>query len=282
MTDPAWVALSLSRHIGGKTMRAISEYFHGDIQAALKADAATLMEIPGIGPKIADTIRETDINQIHRAIFRWRQSGVQIITRRDPAYPSKLLEIDDEPATLFVRGQWEQHFWENTVAIVGTRTPSDQARDAAWRLGAGMADQDYTVISGLARGVDTIAHQGALSIADGRTIAILGSGILNIYPPENYALAAQIMENGAIACEVHPESTVGSGGLVARNRIITGLASAVIVVETSMDGGAMYAAKRAIEQQRPLYVLDLPASGNRQLIADGATPIQLDLSNFLP
>jgi DNA processing protein len=155
------------------------------------------------------------------------------------------------------------------MAIVGTRNPSAQAYQIATALGTHFAHSGSTVVSGLARGIDTAAHLGALQ-AGGHTLAVLGSGVCNIYPPENAALAFRILETSALVSEVPPFDGPSTPRLVARNRIISGLSEGVIVVESNDDSGAMHAAKRAREQNRRVYTFDLPASGNQKLIAEGA------------
>jgi DNA processing protein len=133
------------------------------------------------------------------------------------------------------------------------------------------------IVSGLALGIDTQAHIGALG-ARGRTLAVLGSGVLRVYPEHNLNLAEAILKQGALLSEIAPNAPPSPATLVARNRIISGLCDRLIVVETTVDGGAMYAARRAVEQGREVYTLDLGASGNRALIAEGARPLSLDLA----
>ena len=281
MVDARWVALSLSRHIGGKTLRALLTHFDNDLDAILAADVNALKAVTGVGKTIAQAITELDVEQTAQAIANWQASDVQIIPRNDIAYPTPLIFLDDEPPTLFMRGQSDSFLWEKAIAIVGTRNPTSPMRQIALRLGAHFAEQGYTIVSGLALGVDTAAHQGALSIPNGRSIAVLGCGVLNIYPRENRQLADLLLKRGAILGEVHPQAGVSAARLVARNRIISGLCSAVIIVQTTVDGGAMYAAKRAFEQGRKVYVLDCGATGNRALIEQGAIPVPLDISGFM-
>jgi DNA processing protein len=132
----------------------------------------------------------------------------------------------------------------------------------------------------LAVGVDAAAHLGALAVPDAYPIAVLGSGVLNVYPPANAQLAAAVLQHGAMVSELHPFAGVGASGLVARNRITTGLSSAVIIVETAVNGGAMHAARFALAQGRPLYVVDCEATGNRALIEGGAIPLRPDLRDL--
>lgn len=279
MVDAAWVALSLSRHIGGKTLRNLLAYFDHDLNAILTADETTLQEVHGIGAKIATMIQALDVESVQRAIQHWQQAGVSIIPWDDPAYPSPLKSLEDAPPTLFMRGD-NRLGWGNSAAIIGTRRPTPAARHIALRLGACLAEMGYTVISGLAVGIDTAGHQGALSNPDGYTAAVLGSGVLNIYPLENVALAGQIIQRGLLISEVHPYLTANAPRLVARNRLISGLSRHIIVVETAADGGAMYAARFAQAQGHPVHAVDLPASGNQQLIQDGAGVIPPDFKQL--
>jgi len=276
--DPGWVSLSIQRHIGGKTLKALLAHF-GSVQAILQADAAALRRVRGVGPRIAASITHIDPNAIERALADWLARDVRVIPSPCQDFPAPLKQLDDPPPTLFVRGGWSQRWWDSAVAIVGTRQPSPQARTQAMQIGAELAGQGYTVVSGLALGVDSAAHAGAL--ATGRTVAVLGNGVLNPYPAENRPLAATIMHQGALICECAPDAEANAPRLVSRNRIISGLVGALIVIETAVDGGAMYAARAALSLGRPVYAVDRPASGNRALIADGAIPLAPDATHIV-
>jgi DNA processing protein len=178
-----------------------------------------------------------------------------------------------------MRGLWQPEYMK-AVAVVGTRTPSPLAEEIAFQIGKKLAQQEITVVSGLAVGVDTLAHQGALSISNSKTIAVLGSGVLNVYPEQNQALAQQCERHGMIISEIAPSEPPNASRLVARNRIISGLSQAVIVVETSDDGGAMHAARFAQAQGRTVYTVGLSASGNQALLENGAHGLHPDLSNL--
>lgn len=158
---------------------------------------------------------------------------------------------------------------------MGTRSPSQDARFITLQLAMQLARAGYAVVSGLALGIDAAAHTGALSAA-GATIAVLGSGVLNVYPSGNQELAERIRDSGALVSESHPYGSANAQRLVSRNRIISGLSRAVIVVESDAPGGAMYTARFAREQGRPVYTFDLPASGNQSLIESGAIVLKRD------
>lgn len=277
MVDPAWVALSLVRHLGGRTFKGLLAHFNGNLDAILAASAPELQRVPGVGPKIAQAITSIDVDAVSRAVRRWQDVGVTILTHADPGYPPLLRAVDDAPPTLFALGTVPAAE-RPAYAVIGSRTPSPAARDTALRLGAALAERDWVVVSGLAAGIDAAAHLGALALPEGITVATLGSGVLRPYPPENRGLARAVIARGALLSEVAPDAPVSAPGLVARNRIISGLCDGVIVVETGADGGAMHAARFARAQGRPVYVVECDASGNRALLADGAQPITTDLS----
>lgn len=276
MHDSAWVALSLQRHIGGRVLRALLAHFAHDLTAILNADEKALRAVPGVGPRIAAAIRAIDLPAVERQMRHWQAAGVRILPQGDAGYPARLLAAgEDAPPTLFVRGAWDAPLLARAVAVVGTRQPSPLALWVAERIGTGLAAQGATVVSGLALGVDIAAQQAALQ-ADGRVLAVLGSGVLRIYPEQHQRLAGQVMQRGAVVAEVAPDAPVSTPGLVARNRIISGLAQALILVESAEDGGAMHAARFAMAQGRSLYVVDLPATGNQALLAQGAHPLLPD------
>lgn len=280
MVDTAvWVALSLVDHVGSKTLSALFQHFGGDPEFILQADAKQLQQVPGIGPKIASSIQAVDVAQVRQALTDWQTLGILAAVYPSAGYPPRLLELDDAPATLFMRGAWQPED-NRAVSVVGTREPSPRVVRLAHQVGAALAEAGITVVSGLALGIDTAAHQGALSVETGRSIAVLGSGVLNIYPPENHTLALDIAHRGVVMSEVHPTASTGAPRLVARNRIISGLSQAVIVVETDADGGAMHAARFAQRQGRPVFTFDLRASGNRELLENGAQMLHTHMDNL--
>jgi DNA processing protein len=280
LTDVAWVALSLIRGVGAATLTALVERF-GSAEAVFAASDRDLLAVPRIGKKTLSAIRETDLARIESNLSRWGKAGVTALSMDHPNFPPRLHPpLPDAPALLFARGTLPDPA-KPTVAIVGTRDPSPGTAEIAETLGRVLAAAGYIVVSGLACGVDSAAHRGALSAYGGQTVAVLGSGVLKVYPSENRGLAGEILEVGALLCEVSPDTTVSTPGLVARNRLISALADTVIIVETSDTGGAMHAARAAVKQGRRLVALDYDASGNRQLIDDGhALALHPDLSNL--
>lgn len=268
--DVGWVALSLLRHVGLKTIRALLANFD-TVDAVLSADQRDLKRVPGVGPKIAGAITEIDLRHTENAISRWHKAGVTVLTLHDPAYPTRLRDLDDAPPTLFLRGEGVlPPATTRVIGIVGTRHPTPNSARTAFRLASGFTSSGYVVVSGLALGVDTEAHRGALHYPDGITFAVLGGGVLNPYPPENWLLTQTILKRGLLLSEQNPDAGVNSAGLVSRNRIISGLSDGLLVIETAVDGGAMHAARFAKLQGRKLFAVNNDATGNRALIDGGA------------
>jgi DNA processing protein len=277
--DTAWVALSLLPSVGNKTLAALTEAF-GNFYDVLAADTDALMAVRGVGQKIAAAIRAINLSELEQDIAIWQTAGVQIVPQHASNYPKILLTIPDPPLTLFIRGDHALQTWNQTVAIVGTRNPSPVAADLAKQLAMKLAENGWTIVSGLALGIDTMGHEGALNHPNGKTLAVLGSGVLNVYPPQNQTLVERILANGILLSENHPYATAKAARLVTRNRIISGFCQHVVVVESAINGGAMHAARATLKQGRKLYSFDLPASGNQSLLENGANCINTDLSGF--
>lgn len=272
----AWVGLSLCEGIGGVKLRRLFDYF-GDITTILGASIRDLQAVKGINETIAQQIHAIQLDQLADDIHRWQSAHIHILTWDSPHYPKSLLHIPDAPPTLFVMGDttiWQEH---RLYAIVGTRTPAQAIRDKTIRLSHDITQKGHIVVSGLAEGVDTAAHLGTFVDTQGRTIAVLGSGLRQIYPKHNRTLATAILErSGALVSEVAPDSSVSAWGLVGRNRIITAISEAIIVMQTSPEGGAMHAVKFARRQGKPVYAHNTIATGNQAILADGGH----DLATF--
>ena len=284
-TDPdaraQWIALSLSPHIGAKTVSNLLHHFQADISAVFTASAAELRAVSGIGPKIARDIQNIDPARIARELSDWEGRGIRVLTYADACYPAALKDVPDYPPTLFLRGSWRPQEYQRSIAIVGTRHPSQVAKILTLQLVTKLARSGCAIVSGLALGIDAAAHAAALA-AGGTTIAVLGCGVLNIYPPKNRTIASRIVDSGALVSEVHPALAPNAQRLVSRNRIISGLSQAVIMIESAADGGAMHTARFAMEQGRKVYTFRLPASGNGKLMRAGAAVLPSDLERAIP
>jgi DNA processing protein len=233
-----------------------------------------LSAVDGIGRALADNItRWQEFADPAAELKKAADLGAHVITAQDDEYPSALREIHDPPIVLYVRGHLPDRD-RHTVAVVGSRKCSHYATECAKKLSFQMAYAGLTVVSGLARGIDTAAHQGALA-AKGRTIAVIGSGLGELYPPENAELAERIAASGAVVSEFPIDTKPDRQTFPIRNRIVTGMSFGVLVVEAGANSGALISANMAAEQGRTLYAvpgrIDSPAAlGSNRLIQQGA------------
>ncbi len=270
-----WVGFTLIKGIGAVRLQALIQHF-GDLETAWKAKPADLAEA-GLGAKLVERVvqarENVDLEKISAQITR---QGIQILTWDDESYPARLREIDQPPPVLYVRGEYllDDMF---AVGIVGTRRVTPYGRQVTEEIAAFLASNGITVVSGLARGVDAVAHTAALK-AGGRTIGVLGSGVDRIYPPEHRALAEQMMERGAVISDYAPGTPPDASNFPPRNRIISGLSLAVVVIEAGETSGALITAEFAAEQGREIFAVPgsifAPQSkGTNKLIQNGAQPL---------
>jgi DNA processing protein len=271
------VRLSLVSGVGPLLRKALLERF-ASAGAVLAASRDELQAVDGIGPKVAARIvaakQEIDADAELRLAA---EHGIDVLTQASPDYPRPLLQIHDPPGVLFRRGT-PQPQDELAVAIVGTRHASRYGLAQAEMLAASLARTGFTVVSGLARGIDAAAHRGALA-AGGRTIAVLACGLLEIYPPEHDELADEIAKSGYLLSESPPRMVPLSGAFPQRNRIISGLSVGTIVVEAPARSGALITARHAYEQGREVFAVPGPidsrlSRGCHALIKDGAKLVE--------
>ena len=270
-----WVGLNLVKGIGAVRFKLLTDFF-GSAQAAWEAPPDAWLSA-GIPPKAV--LQFSQVKQqvdLEKVMEKATANGVKIFTWLDADYPRRLKEIDQSPPVLFVIGSINvEDDW--AVAVVGTRRVTPYGRQVADEIGRFLAQNGITVVSGLARGVDAIAHQAALQ-AGGRTFAILGSGVDVIYPPEHRKLAAGIVEQGALISD-YPLGTQPDGvNFPPRNRIISGLSLATVVVEAGEQSGALITAEFAVEQGRDVFavpgsILAAQSQGTNRLIEQGARPL---------
>ena len=273
----AAVRLSLVSGVGPILRKALLDHF-GSPAAALAAAMSDLREVQGIGPKLANAIAaaRTEVDA-EREIEICRERNVAIVTESDERYPRALLEIPDPPGVLFMRGEMKPQDAIG-IAIVGSRHATTYGTTIAERLASSLARAGVTIVSGLARGIDAAAHHGALE-AGGRTIGVLGSGVLNIYPPEHAELALEVIASGALISETPPQSPPVAGAFPQRNRIISGMSLGVIVVEASDRSGALITARHAMEQNREVFAVpgrvdSRMSRGCHRLLRDGAKLVE--------
>lgn len=273
------VALNLIPGLGSKRIQSLLEHF-GSAELVLEAPANLLARIPGIGPKLAAAIADwRNCTNISTELERTAALGARIITLLDDEYPTVLRRMSDPPIVLYVLGAWHQSDAQHSVAIVGTRQASTYGTTQARRFARELSEQAGScIISGLARGIDTAGHLGALDAA-GRTIAVLGSGLGSIFPPENRLLAERILSgrHGAIVSEFPINHRPSRITFPQRNRIVAAWSRATLVIEAPLRSGALHTARLAAEQYgNSVFALPGPVNtpsfqGCHALIRDGAT-----------
>lgn len=273
----ATVALSRVPGVGGATLRRLIARC-GSALEVLNADDDSLLEVARVTPSTVTELRTAAdrLDLLRDELCRLQEEGVEAITHAE--FPPTLRAASDAPAVLYVRGRLTGDD-DLAVAIVGSREASAAGLALASRLAAALAERGLTVVSGLAIGIDAAAHRGALE-AGGRSLGVLGSGVRRPFPPENVELAEAMSHRGAVVSELEPDTPVNARQLMMRDRIISGLALAVIVVEARSDSGTMDTAERARRQGRARFAVDWPGdgeatAGNRRLLRAGATPVPI-------
>ena len=269
----AFLALNLLPGIGPVRVRRMLEYFH-EPEKVLAAAENDLQEVPGIGKEMARQIHawETTVD-LPEELRRMEEYGIRAITLDDDEYPAALREIHDPPFLLYIKGTLQPSD-SAAIGVVGSRRMTHYGREQARKLSFHLARAGFSIVSGLARGIDTAAHEAALA-AEGRTVAVLGSGIGHLYPPENSALAEKITENGALISEFPVLYVPDKQSFPLRNRIVSGMSQGLLVVEAPSRSGSMITANQALEQGRSVFAvpgpIDRPTSeGCNRLIRSGA------------
>ena len=270
----AYLVLNALPNMGPITLNRLLEALGNDPRKIFQAGAPRLGEVRGVGPAIIGTIANwTEHFNVAREEEWMARAGTNFINSRDRAYPALLLEIPDPPIGLYRKGHYSDD--APAIAIVGSRRTTLYGQATARKLGAELAQAGFCVVSGLARGIDTAAHEGALSVG-GRTVAVVGQGIDIVYPPENLDLYRRIEASGAIYSEFPFGRRADRQSFAMRNRIVAGLSAGVIVVESDVAGGSMITARFAGEQGRLIFAVpgridQATSAGCHQLIRDGAT-----------
>jgi DNA processing protein len=273
----AAIRLHLTSGIGPRLYTALVEHF-GSARAATEASPAALAEVSRVGDVSAQKIRDgVSHARAEEELEKAERAGVRICVRGEPTYPIALGYLYDAPPVLYVKGTVLPQD-AMAMGIVGMRKCSLYGKDQAERFAGGLARTGFTVVSGLARGVDSAAHQAALG-AGGRTIAVLGNGLSTIYPPENKRLADAVTERGALVTELAMDIGPTAENFPRRNRILAALSLGVIVIEAGKQSGSLITARLAAELGKEVFALpnrvDAPgASGVHALIRDGAKLIE--------
>lgn len=268
--------LCLTPGIGPRLRRQLLDHF-GTAAAVFRAAPSTLRGVPGIGPKLCSALVKIQERNLAADYEQWRAQGVRLLVEGSAEYPAALAEIPDPPGLLFQRGELLASD-QLAIAIVGTRHCTSYGKMMAERLATGLARNGYTIVSGLARGIDAVAHETALKCG-GRTIGVLGGGVCKIYPAEHHDLAERVIKQGALLSETEPNADPVKGAFPQRNRIISGLSHGVVVIEASITSGSLITARLALEQGREVFAVPGRADqegsrGCHRLIRDGAKLVE--------
>ncbi|MGA2465094.1 MAG: DNA-processing protein DprA [Thermodesulfobacteriota bacterium] len=272
-----WLALSLTPGIGSTLMRRLLDRFNTP-EAVFHAPMKELSKIEGLGEKVVQEIRKGPLEKVvERELSLLREVGGRVITLKDEEYPKRLKDIYDPPALLYVRGALKKED-EFAISIVGSRKTTPYGRWFTEKVSQELARHGLTIVSGMARGIDSLAHWGAIS-GGGRTIAVLGCGVDVIYPSENRNLFAKMIDRGAILSEFPMGSPPEGGHFPRRNRIISGLSLGVVVVQASEKSGSLITAGYALEQGREVFAVPgnvgtESSRGTHRLIKEGAKLVE--------
>ncbi len=277
MSDvPYWLAFNLVSGVGPSRFRRLLSYF-GTAEAAWRASPQELGRA-GLDAKTLEVLVARRVRiDLDREMERIEKAGIVLVTLQDESYPALLKHVADAPPLLYVRGMLRSSD-ELSLAVVGTRRATVYGKQACERLVEEVAGRGVTIVSGLARGIDAVAHRAALA-AGGRTIAVVASGVDVVYPPDHRALARDIAQSGAIISEYPCGTPPEAGNFPARNRIISGMTRATLVVEAGETSGALITANFAVEQGRdvlavPGSILAASSVGTNRLIQQGAKLVQ--------
>lgn len=269
----AFLVLNALPNIGPINLNRLLDAFDGDPVAIFSAAESRLKTVRGVGDTVARTIREWKEHfDLEREEKQLEKSGAAFVTCRDGDYPRLLKEIPDPPIGLYWKGEYKID--RPCLAVVGSRRTTLYGQNTARKLGMDLARAGFCVVSGMARGIDTAAHEGALAV-EGKTVAVLGCGLDIIYPPENLDLYRRIAAEGAVVSEFCFGRRADRQSFPMRNRIVAGLCDGMIVVESDVNGGSMITARFAGEQGRIVFAvpgrIDQASSrGCHQLLRDGA------------
>ncbi len=278
MSDPKfWIALSDVPDIGHVTARKLLAIYKKP-EAVFKAPYKELANIHGIGPAKAKNIKGySEWGKIDAQLKKLDAGGIKIVTFSNKDYPETLKNIEDAPIVLYIKGtiQKEDRY---AVAVVGSRKYSSYGKLAAEKLSSELSSMGFTIVSGMARGIDTLAHVAAIN-SRGRSIAVLGSGIDVPYPPENRGLMEKLAASGYVISEFPPGTLPERENFPKRNRIISGLSLGVLVVEATADSGSLITASCALEQGKEVFAVpgninSANSKGTNDLIKKGAKLVQ--------
>jgi DNA processing protein len=272
-----WIALSMVPDVGPVRARRLLSVFRSP-ENIFDAKMNELKDLEGIGLHIAKNIREFSLwKSIEKQMGVMEKKGIQAVCMDDPSYPEMLREAEGSPVVLYMKGDVlpEDRY---SIAVVGSRTMTDYGASVAERFSGDLATMGFTVVSGMARGIDSLAHKAAIK-ARGRTIAVLGSGLDVPYPPENKFLMEKIASSGCVMSEFPPGTPPDKENFPRRNRLISGLSLGVLVIEAAATSGALITARYANDQGRTVFavpgnITSQKSDGTNRLIREGAVPVR--------
>ena len=279
----AWIALSLVKGIGENRLRALVDAF-GSPQEVFRSSLSGLMEKGSLSRSVAEEIvRFNDESLVDQHLKLMEKHDVRLMTFGDEDYPQNLRQLSHAPPMIYIKGEIRQED-RLAVAVIGSRKATSYGRLMAQKLVSGLATSGITIVSGMARGVDTVAHRAALD-SGGRTIAVLGSGLDVIYPPENHSLMEEIVSRGAVLSEFPMGTEPLGGNFPARNRVISGLSLGVVAVEAGQKSGVFSTVRWAADQGRDVFavpgsVFSGLSTGTNILIKNGAK-LTTDVADIL-
>lgn len=270
-------------HLGAVKIRGLIRHF-GSALEAVRTPSTTIAKLPEIGEKVAehwDSWRRDSACQKNLDLVQ--KLGITLLSYQDPGYPKRLLEISDHPVLLYVQGEIKPCD-QRSIAVVGTRQPTLYGKEMAEKISAQLAAAGFTVVSGFARGIDVAAHDAAFK--RGRTLAVIGSGLANIYPREFSILANEIIQNGALISEFPMMTPPDRQNFPQRNRIVSGMTMATLLIEAPLKSGAMITVEKALTQKRQVFALPGRADcenfkGNHQLIKSGQAQLIENATDLL-
>lgn len=269
-----WLWLSLRLSPGGSAIDTVLKHFSYDAKAVFKADSKELEKVPGLKNEVIDALADKSLDET-RDIYSWCMTqNVGLLAYDSPLYPERLRSIPHPPVLLYYKGKLPDFDKNVCIATVGTRRITEYGQREGYIISRDMAMAGAIVVSGMARGVDSICHRGALD-ASGHTVAVLGCGINRVYPPENGPLMDEISLSGTLLTEFKPDTPPIGSNFPIRNRIISGLCQGTLVVEADEKSGALITARTASQQGRDLFALpgkvdEQNSQGPNSLIKDGA------------
>lgn len=271
-----WFRLKSTPGVGNLLYKRLIDVFHSP-ENVIHAPRKDLLQVEGLSDRLITAIkRHTLPESVKKELEKVQQKGIKILTLTDADYPALLLEIPDPPPCLYVYGRISAT--QKNISIVGSRNATQYGLDTTQRLARDLSSFGITIVSGMARGIDTAAHEGAL-MAHGKTIAVLGSGLERIYPRENETLFHRIAETGAVISEFPLNAEPEAHHFPMRNRIISGLSLGTVIVEATLRSGSLITARLAAEQNREVFAVpgsinSFKSTGTHTLIKQGAKLVE--------